>query len=84
MSNKAMNLKSIVEQLGQRIAELEREVARLKGERATGPTKDWRRTIGIFPDNELLKQIDAAGQEIRREERRAAKQRGNKSKKASA
>lgn len=60
--------------LEERVQALEQKVASLTvaGARQKKP-KDWRLAIGLFPNNELMKQIDAAGQAIRDAERRRAK-----------
>ena len=60
--------------LEERVQALEQKVASLTvaGARQNKP-KDWRLAIGLFPNNELMKQIDAAGQAIRDAERRRAK-----------
>ena len=61
----------------QRISALERTVARL----VQGPAnrdKDWKRTVGMFSGNKLMKEIDAAGQKIREQDRRQARRRGGK------
>jgi hypothetical protein len=62
----------------QRISALERTVAKLVQCRETaGLVKDWKRTVGMFSGNELMKEIDAAGQKIREEDRQQARRRGN-------
>ena len=54
-----------------RVAALEQQVAELKAAVADGRRpKDWRRTIGMFANDEIMKQIDAEGREIREAERR--------------
>lgn len=73
MSNRPLSVKSLVDQLIQRVAELEREVAELKRERMAETKTDWRRTVGMFAGDEAMKRIDAAGQAIRETERRRAK-----------
>ena len=73
VSDKAL-VKSLIKQLSHRVGELEREVAELKNRQANGPERDWRRTVGMFADNEIMKQIDAAGAAIREADRRRAKQ----------
>lgn len=40
--------------------------------------KDWRRTVGMFADDETMKRIQDAGRRIREAERRVAKRRGKK------
>ncbi len=52
--------------LAGRVAALEEQVAELIANApAVGSPTDWRRAIGLFPNNELMKQIDAAGQACR-------------------
>jgi hypothetical protein len=62
----------------ERISALERTVAQLvRSRETTSPVKDWKRTVGMFSGNELMKEIDAAGQKIREEDRQRARRRGN-------
>lgn len=63
--------------LEKRVAVLEQQVQELL-ERTPAKTalKDWRRAIGLFPGDEVMKQIDAAGQAIREEDRRQARSNG--------
>jgi cell division protein FtsB len=74
MSDKNLTVKSLIEQLSRRVAELEREVTELKCGQTAGPAKDWRRTVGMFAGDEVMKRIDAAGQAVREAERRRARQ----------
>lgn len=56
--------------LEERVATLEKIVAQLVRPAEQPPRfKDWRRAIGMFPGNELMKEIDAAGAEIRAADR---------------
>jgi len=65
--------------LEERVSALERTVAELvQSRRPADRAKDWRRTIGMFSGNELMKQIDAAGLRIREEDRRQARRRETK------
>ena len=60
--------------LEERVHALEAKVALLMGNQANGhKAKDWRQAIGLSPNDELMKQIDAAGQAIREKERRRAR-----------
>ena len=60
----------------ERISALERTVAQLVQSRETAsPVKDWRRTVGMFSGNELMKEIDAAGQKIREDDRQRVRRR---------
>ena len=53
-----------------RLAALERAVAELvQGRQSDRPAKDWRRTVGMFSGNELMKEIDEAGRKIREKDR---------------
>ncbi len=61
--------------LEQRVSELERKVARLMANSsASSSQKDWRRSLGMFAGDEMMKRIDAAGQAIREKERQRARQ----------
>lgn len=63
----------------ERISALERTVAELvQSWRPAGRVKDWRRTVGMFSGNELMKEIDAAGQKIREQNRQQARRRRTK------
>ena len=63
----------------ERISALERTVAELvRSRRAAGRVKDWQRTVGMFSGNELMKEIDAAGQKLREQDRQRARRRGTK------
>ena len=63
----------------ERIAALERTVAELaQGRGAAGRMKDWKRTVGMFSGNELMKEIDAAGRKIRAQDRQRARRRSSK------
>ena len=60
----------------ERISALERTVAELvQSRRTTGRVKDWKRTVGMFSGNELMKEIDAAGRKIREQGRQRARRR---------
>jgi hypothetical protein len=55
-----------LETLEQRVAALEKDMARLlQGTEPRPRFKDWRQAIGLFPGDELMKQIDEAGSAIR-------------------
>jgi hypothetical protein len=63
----------------ERISALERVVAELI--QMQGPprrVKDWKRTVGMFSGNELMKEIDAAGRKIREQDRQRARRLGAK------
>ena len=63
----------------ERISALERTVAELvQSRRSAGRLKDWQRTVGMFSGNELMKEIDAAGQKLREQDRQRARRRGTK------
>ncbi len=63
----------------ERISALERTVAKLVELQGRGRRdRDWKRTVGMFSGNELMKQIDAAGREIREQDRRRARRRPSK------
>ena len=63
----------------ERISALERTVAELvQSRRPAGRVKDWQQTVGMFSVNELMKEIDAAGQKLREQDRQRARRRGTK------
>jgi hypothetical protein len=63
----------------ERVSALERTVAELvQSRRPAGRGKDWRRTVGMFSGNELMKEIDAAGAKLRAQDRKRARRRGTK------
>jgi hypothetical protein len=63
----------------ERISALERTVAELvQSRRSAGRVKDWKRTVGMFSGNDLMKEIDAAGQKIREQDRLRARRPGVK------
>jgi hypothetical protein len=63
----------------ERLSALERVVAEFVRSRALGGrVKDWKRTVGMFSGNELMKETDAAGQKIRELDRQRARHRGTK------
>ena len=65
--------------LARRVARLERDVADLHArlaaapEPAPAPAKDWRRTIGMFSGDELMKEIDEYARQFREADRRRAR-----------
>jgi hypothetical protein len=59
-----------MENLEQRLAALEKEVAQLRqATQSRSSFKDWRQAVGMFPGNDFMKQIDEAGREIREADR---------------
>jgi hypothetical protein len=65
--------------LEQRVTTLERQLADLKAERGTGRReKDWRRTLGMFSGDEVMKQIDAEARKFREADRKRTKPRARK------
>jgi hypothetical protein len=63
----------------ERISALERTVAELvQSRRSAGRVKDWKRTVGMFSGNDIMKEIDAAGQKIREQDRLRARRPGVK------
>jgi hypothetical protein len=59
--------------LEQRVAALEKLVAELRLQiPPKDGTKDWHDAVGLFPHNEFMKEIDAAGQAFREAERKRA------------
>jgi hypothetical protein len=56
--------------LEERVAALERQVAELREALAIGDQpKDWRRTIGMFSGDEVMKRIDEEGRKWREAQR---------------
>ena len=62
-----------LEQLEQRVAALEKDMARLL-QSAARPLrfKDWRQALRTAPGSDLMKEIDEAGRAIREADRRDA------------
>jgi hypothetical protein len=58
-----------LESLACRVAALERLVQNLP----PPPAKDWRAAVGMFAGSEFMKEVDAAGQVIREEDRATAR-----------
>lgn len=68
-----------------RVASLERKVAELEaGIKNRTDDKAWQRTFGMFKGNETIKRIDQEGRKWREGERRKARARKSKTKKAKA
>jgi hypothetical protein len=62
--------------LEQRVAMLEQQVAELKVKLANGEgTKDWRRTIGMFAGDEVMKRILDEALRFREQDRERARRR---------
>jgi hypothetical protein len=61
-----------------RVAKLERELAVVKKSLNGSGVKDWRRTIGMFTENEIMKQIDEAALAFREADRAKIKSRSRK------
>lgn len=60
--------------LEQRVAKLERQIADLQKAESPGrPAKDWRRTIGIFDGDEMMKRILDGALEYREQSREKAR-----------
>jgi hypothetical protein len=69
--------------LEQRVAALEKQVGALLADQAhAGPSKDWRRTRGVFTGDDFMKQVFEEGRKIREAERKRA-QRGSVNKRQS-
>jgi hypothetical protein len=67
------------ESLEQRMEALERQVATLLASpEGKEPAKDWRRTRGVFTDDDLMKQVFAEGRKIREAESKHARSRTGK------
>jgi hypothetical protein len=60
--------------LEERVAALEKHVVHLLARLPPLPQPlDWRSTVGMFANDEVMKQIDAAGRKIREADRRLTK-----------
>lgn len=67
--------------LEQRLAALEQEVAALKEALANGGrVKDWRRVVGMFEGDEVMKRIDELTLKYREDDRKKARRRYSKRK----
>jgi hypothetical protein len=59
--------------LEERVAALEETVAQLLLQSATAiRKKEWRSTLGMFADDPVMREIDAAGRRIREADRQQA------------
>jgi hypothetical protein len=68
-----------------RVAALEKEVARLAGELRLGrePGRDdWKRTLGMFANDPIMKEIEEEGRKIREADRRRARRATKKKRRA--
>jgi hypothetical protein len=62
--------------LEDRVAALERELAALKAALANGSRqKDWRRTVGMFADNQEMKEVFDEALKLREADREKARRR---------
>lgn len=60
----------------ERVTAIEKELAELKAALANGARKkDWRRTVGMFTGDEVMKRIDEAARKFREADRRKARRR---------
>ena len=67
--------------LEERVAALEQQVAELKSAIGNGAqTKDWRRTLGMFTGDEVMKRIDEAALKYREMDRKRARSRTRRAK----
>ena len=73
---------AVVAQLQRRLAALEEQVASLKTAAALRPAKDWRRTIGMFTGDEMMKQIMDEALKYRERDRERARRRYARPKRA--
>ena len=68
-----------VRQLEQRVVTLEEKVAQLASQSApNGRAKDWRRTIGMFGDDPIMKQVFEEAAKFRERDRARARRRYGK------
>ncbi|OYV73854.1 MAG: hypothetical protein B7Z74_03220 [Deltaproteobacteria bacterium 21-66-5] len=71
--------------LEERVAALEKQVNTLLANQVGGGrVKDWRRTIGAFTGDDVMKQIFEEGRKIREAERKRARRSGRKTRKAAS
>jgi hypothetical protein len=56
--------------LEERVAQLEQTTARLVAETSKRPPGDWRKVVGLFDADELMKEVDEEGRRWREEENR--------------
>lgn len=56
--------------LEERVAQLEDTLARLFADAQTHRAESWRGLVGMFDDDELMKQVDEEGRRWRAEENR--------------
>jgi hypothetical protein len=59
-----------LEDLANRVANLEVVIAALTSERQSNRHKDWRRTIGAFTGDAVMRQIDEAALKFREQDRK--------------
>jgi hypothetical protein len=59
-----------IESIEDRVATLEAQMAGLLGQDGAKRTKDWRRTIGMFADDEIMREICENALALREEDRR--------------
>lgn len=62
-----------IRKLVDRVSALEQEVADMKERIRANPAKDWRRTVGMFSGDEMMKQIDELARQYREADRRRAR-----------
>jgi hypothetical protein len=63
--------------LEERVARLEQRMDDLSGSKATSfqvPAKDWRRTVGMFRGDPIMKQVIDGALRLREEERQLARE----------
>ena len=63
--------------LEERVARLEQRIDDLAGSQATSfqvPAKDWRRTVGMFRGDPIMKQVIDGALRLREEERQLARE----------
>lgn len=68
-----LGAKMMAATLDERMARVEHLVEELVRKSETpSPSKDWRRTVGMFDGDPVMKEIIEAGRRIREEDRRQA------------
>ena len=58
--------------LEDRVATLEQQMAKVLAEVGKGRSKDWRRTLGMFTGDEIMKRIDEQALKYREIDRKKA------------
>lgn len=68
--------------LTERVAALEEQLESLRKEIDEGRTKDWRRTVGAFAGDDLMREVFAEGRKIREADRAKSRSKNGKKRKS--